>query len=280
VSLTALIDAQRQRLTPAERRVADVVLTHPQDVAFGTVADVARQASTSGATVIRLAAKLGFVGFSDLQGTVQTELTTRLRPAVERIRERPVEDVIGRTLRIELDNVHATLEAVAPNDLATACDALADTNRRVWVLAGEVSRGIGLLLTDELAMLRPGVAALRGSQVRVSRMLAGVDDDDVVVVVDLRRYERWVVATASAARDAGAVVIALTDSLLSPLADLAAVRFVVRADGTGPFDSHVGILALANTLVAGAAARLQPTATERLDRIEAAWRESGALVES
>jgi DNA-binding MurR/RpiR family transcriptional regulator len=256
-----------------------VVLTHPQDVAFGTVADVAKQASTSGATVIRLAAKLGFDGFSALQDTVQGELATRLRPAVERIRERPVEDVVGRALRTELENVHTTLEAVAADDIASACDLLADTTRALWVLAGEVSRGIGLQFTDELGMLRAGVSALRGSDVRVARALASARQGDVLVVIDLRRYERWVVATAAAAADAGMAIIALTDSLLSPLADLATVRFVVRAEGAGPFDSHVGTLALGNTLVAGTSARLQTTATARLDRIEVAWRTAGALVD-
>jgi hypothetical protein len=54
---------------------------------------------------------------------------------------------------------------------------------------------------------------------------------------------------------------------------------VVTAAGAGPFDSHVGTLALMNMLVAGAAIRLRGVATERLDRAEAAWRASNALSE-
>ena len=45
----------------------------------------------------------------------------------------------------------------------------------------------------------------------------------------------------------------------------------MAAEGAGPFDSHVGTLALANALVTGVAARLRRPATERLDRVEAAW---------
>jgi len=69
--VSAQIDAHLRQLTPAERRVAAVVADDPEAVAFGTVADVARRAGTSGATVVRLAAKLGFDGFVELQaGTV------------------------------------------------------------------------------------------------------------------------------------------------------------------------------------------------------------------
>jgi DNA-binding MurR/RpiR family transcriptional regulator len=73
--------------------------------------------------------------------------------------------------------------------------------------------------------------------------------------------------------------VAVTDSLLSPLAAEAAVSFTVAAEGAGVFDSHVGMLALTNALVTGAAAQLRRSATDRLDAVEAAWRAAGALIE-
>ena len=97
-------------LTPAERRVADVVLQRPQLVAFGTVAELASEAGSGAATVVRLAAKLGFDGFTSLQDAVQAELAHRLRPAAERIRQPVAADVVGRTMATELDNVQSTLE--------------------------------------------------------------------------------------------------------------------------------------------------------------------------
>ncbi|HZY07265.1 MAG TPA: hypothetical protein VFE69_05950, partial [Ilumatobacteraceae bacterium] len=74
-------------LTNAERRVAEVVLANPQLVAFGTVADLAESAGSGAATVVRLATKLGFEGFSALQASIQQDLANQLRPAAERIRD-------------------------------------------------------------------------------------------------------------------------------------------------------------------------------------------------
>ena len=81
----------------------------------------------------------------------------------------------------------------------------------------------------------------------------------MLVAIDLRRYERWVLDAVAATVAAGGVVIALTDSRLSPLATAAEVAFVVAAEGAGPFDSHVGTLALANALVTGVADPPPPT---------------------
>ncbi|HYT39072.1 MAG TPA: SIS domain-containing protein, partial [Acidimicrobiia bacterium] len=127
--------------------------------------------------------------------------------------------------------------------------------------------------------LRPGVMLVGGSEVRVARVLADLDPSDVVVVLDLARYDRAVLDAAGRATDRGTALVALTDSALSPLASAAAVSFTASVAGAGPFDSHVGLLALANALLAGVAAHLRHSATDRLDQVESAWRTAGALTD-
>src|SRR5215213_8081774 len=105
-------------LTPAERRVAEVVLEHPQLVAFGTVADLAGKSASGAATVVRLASKLGFDGFTALQQSVQHDLARQLRPAAERIREPVASDAIAQHLQLELDNVRTTLRSLEDVSLA------------------------------------------------------------------------------------------------------------------------------------------------------------------
>jgi DNA-binding MurR/RpiR family transcriptional regulator len=274
------IDEHRQSLSPAERRVAAVVADDPEAVAFGTVAGIARRAGTSGATVVRLATRLGYEGFVDLQGAVREELAHRLRPAAARIRHTPSSDAgdaVSRTLAVELANVVATLEAMEPETFTGAVLLLADPKRRVRILSGDASRGVAWLFASELGLLRPGVDLLPGSEVRLARELADVGPSDTVVAIDLARYDRSVVDAAARAADRGASLVALSDSALSPLATRAAAAFTVSADQAGPFDSHVGVLALTNALTTGVAERLRRSATRRLDGIEAAWREAGVL---
>ena len=277
--LAVRIEAHRAVLSPSERQVAEVVLRDPETVAFGTVARVASAASTSGASVVRLANRLGYPGFSGLQAAVQSAIGQQLRPAVERIRREHGSDVVSRTLRAELDNVERTLSAVAPEAFEAAVDLLADRRREVLVVAGDAESGVGAMFAAMLALVREDVAQVGGSDVAVARRMAGCGPDTVVVAIDLRRYERWVVDCVGRAVGAGATALAVTDSPLSPLAAEAAVTFTVAAEGAGVFDSHVGTLALANALVTGTAARLRRTAARRLDAVEAAWRAAGALVE-
>ncbi len=72
-------------------------------------------------------------------------------------------------------------------------------------------------------------------------------------------------------------MIAVTDSVLSPLAQQASASFVVTAEGAGPFDSHVGTLALVNALASGVARQIRRPAARRLDQVEKAWQSTKAL---
>jgi DNA-binding MurR/RpiR family transcriptional regulator len=279
MTITALISDAAPRLTSAERRVADVVLAEPQAVAFGTVAELASRSRTSGPTVVRFATKLGYPGFAALQTAAQQEIADALRPAATRIREQPASDVVAHVLAVDIDNLRTTLESVDPAVFRDAVALLADRRRRVFVLAGEVTRGAGIALVTQLDLLRDGVTALGGSPVRVARQLVDVSEGDVVVAVDHRRYERWLLDALSSARAAGAEVIALTDRPFSPIADEARCVFTVAARGAGPFDSHTGTLALMHALAAGVAGRLQKSATARLDAVERAWADGQELVE-
>ncbi len=278
-SVLELIGDAAVRLTTSERRVGQAVADDPKIVAFGTVAQLADRSGTSGPTVLRFAAKLGFAGFVELQAAVQEEIADQLRPATQRIRERRSGDVLGQAMQADLENVRRTMESIDAKDFTETVELIADRRHRVFVLASELSGAPGQLLAQQLDLLRDGVQLIEGAGPRVSRRLVDLEVGDVLVVTDLRRYERWILDVVARADERGALVIALTDSRLSPLAEHARFVFTLEARGVGPFDSSAGAMALVHALGAAIAVRLRRSATGRLDEIEASWAAAGDLVD-
>lgn len=274
MDVAARIAELGRSLTRSERLVAEVVLARPQLVAFGTVADLAGAAGAGAATVVRLASKLGFDGFTGLQASIRDDLGRQLRPAAERIREQQSGPLVAHLSAVERSNVQTSLGGVDAAALEVAATRLADPAARVLVLSGDASRGVAQQFAGDLGVLRDGVVLIDGNEIAVARHLALLRPSDVMVTLDLRRYERWVVDAARSAAAAGVWSLALTDSVLSPLAAVADTTFVISAASAGPFDSHVGTLAVFNLLVASVAERLREVATARIDRLEAVWRSS------
>lgn len=278
VDVAARIALAGNSLTTAERRVAEVVLARPQLVAFGTVAELADAAGAGAATVVRFATKLSLEGFSGLQAEVQEQLAQQLRPAAERIRESASSEALGAHQRLVVENVRSSLAAVDPDALRDAVERLASAPE-VHVLSGDASAGVALQFGRDLGSLRDAVRQVEGNPVAVQRQVALMDAHAAVVCLDLRRYDRWVVEAVATLRGRGVWMLAVTDSVLSPLSAHADNTFVVAAGNSGPFDSHVAMLAVLDLLVIGVADRLRTEAADRLDRAEAAWRKGNELVD-
>lgn len=282
--ITDLIAEHGARLTGAERRVAQVVLDQPQLIAFGTVADLAAAANAGASTVVRFAGKLGFDGFGGLQESVQRDLATQLRPAAERIREPDISQPLDRHRAAMIGNVEATLDGIDPTDLEAVVALLADLARPVLILGADAVSGVAAQLHRNLSALRPGVHLLAGSDVTVRRQLAEAGDTadspaPVLVVIDFRRYERWILDVVEHARGSGTAIVACTDGRLSPFALAADVSLVLAAASHSPFESHVGTLALFELLVAFVAERLRDPAAARLARADRAWASGGSLTD-
>jgi DNA-binding MurR/RpiR family transcriptional regulator len=272
------IREQSSLLTSAERRVAEAILSSPQSVGFGTVAELAGSAGVGAASVVRLATKLGFDGYTDLQACVQRDLMNQLRPAAERIHQAGHSQRLTHAA-VETSNVQSTLEAASDEALDQLVRRLADLERPVIIVSGEASAGVARQFATQLNELRGDVRELRGSDVAVRRELAVAAEESTAVVIDLRRYEQWVLDAHAMLAKRGIWSAGFTDSMLSPIAAVAGTTFLVSAGSVSPFDSHVGTLALLNLIIANVATELRSSATTRLADVETAWSEHGSLTE-
>lgn len=276
-TLESVISKRIEQLTATDRRIARAILGDPGAVAFGTAASVAKSTSTGVGSIHRLALQLGYTGFSELQAQVQREISQRLRPAAERIKTKSKGDVLDLAIQTETGNVSRTLIDVDRTVLSSAVKLLANEETGVYIASGNSSAGVALHLSEELHLLRLGVTLLSGNPVSLSAQIAVASENDVFVVIDFHRYDRWLVELARNAVDHGLDIISIADSVLAPFAKLATCHFTVSARSETPFDSHVGTLALCSLLVGSVATHLRRNASHRLDAVEQGWTSGGHL---
>jgi len=272
-STTELIAAVGDRLTPAERRIAEVVLAEPTLLAFGTVSELAIRAGTSRPSIVRFATKLGFDGYTQLQTHVRGRLSQRLARPSDRIRHE--EGMLPAQSALE-QGLASVFEAAGGDRLAELAEPIVAAPS-VWIISGETSRAGAHALHSGLTMLRPGVHIVEDHS--MGRDLANAEPEDVAVVFDFFRYRRRAIRAASTLADHGVTVVAITDGPLSPLAALTDHWCQVRVPAIGPFDSSVPAVAMAELLVAEVADRLHEEATERLDRNEDLWAATETFLE-
>jgi len=166
-------------------------------------------------------------------------------------------------------------EALEGDRLAELVDPVVRAEK-VWILSGETSQAGAHALHSGLSMVRPGVRSLEEHSYGTDLSDAG--PGDAAVVFDFYRYRRQVTTAARVFAEAGVTVVAITDSPLSPLVELADTWCQIEVPAIGPFDSSVPVVAISELLVAHVAKDLHDDATNRIDRIEALWEETEAFV--
>ena len=262
----------RQRLdslSPAERRLARVLLASYPIAGLESVARFAERASVSPPTVTRFITKLGFRGYPEFQESLRREVQSRLSSPLARYRDEPKRDsVVNDALEVSTHNLRATLGLLSDRDVKEAVKLLADVRRRIMILGGRVSAPLARYLAGQLHLLRPGVGLVDAERSAPAQQLIDMRKTDVLIVFDYRRYQPDTIECARVASSRGCDVILFTDPWLSPASAFARQVLVTSVETVGPFDSLVGAMAVVEALIAAVLGELGARAETRMQSLE------------
>ena len=265
----------RQRLdtlSPAERKLARVLLASYPIAGHESVARFAERAGVSPPTVTRFITKLGFRGYPEFQESLRHEVQARLSSPLARFRDeqpaRGTDSVLVDALDTASHNLTATLEILSHRDANEAVELLADVRRGVYVLGGRVSAPLARYLAAQLHLLRPGIGLVEAERSGPTQQLIDMRKADVLVLFDFRRYQADTIESARVAAAQGCNVILFTDPWLSPASAFARQVIITSVDTGGPFDSLIGAMAVVEAVVAAVLSRLGPRAHSRMQNLE------------
>src|SRR3989449_5829322 len=262
----------RQRLdslSPAERRLARVLLASYPIAGLESVARFAERAGVSPPTVTRFITKLGFRGYPEFQESLRHEVQARLSSPLTRYRDEPKQDsAVNHALDVSTHNLKATVDLLSDRDVKEAVDVLADVRRRVMVLGGRVSAPLPRYLAGQLHLLRPGVSLVDSDRSAPVQQLIDMRKTDVLVIFDYRRYQPDTIECARVAAGRGCDLVLFTDPPLSPAWALTRPGPGAGGETVGPFDSGVWALARGGGLVAAVLATLGAGREARMQNLE------------
>lgn len=227
VPVTARIAAVRNSLQPSERRVADLIVDDPDAVIELTAQQIADRVGVGRSTVVRACQTFGYRGYPQLRVALAAERGRRavppvagdgalggIRSAIDRI----ADDLRAATSLLDADGVDAAVDAVVGA-------------RRLLVVASGLSAPVASDLAMRLtAVGRP--AETLGDAIGQQIAARHLSTDDVCIVISGSGANESSLRAASAARAAGARVIALTSFVASPLTERADLSLVLASGGT------------------------------------------------
>lgn len=266
-------------------RLARFMLNNKYFVSFASASQVGEKVGASAATVVRFAQSLGYEGFSELQTAIREELPSYLT-AVERMGERLAAphmaddlagDIPSQVFHTDISNIERTANALSTTQLEAALDAIVEADR-ILVVGSGLSAPTAQFLTHSLKVIGFDARSAIDGGLSLAVDTSQLDAGTLLIAIDLWRYVRSTVEAVRSARRHGATVITITDSIVSPLAQVADYAFEVATDGVVHSLSPTAVISLLNAFIAALSYRVPEQSMEALRRVDAAYRRGNLLI--
>ncbi len=234
-------------LGPQERRVADFILAHLEDLAVYSATDLSRLSGVSKATVTRLFRRLGYDDFKAVKaharqlrhyGVPLASRSDALDDGVERFR---------RHAEREQENLRQCLDGLTPVLFDEVVRAL-DKAPAVAVIGYRNSYPVALHLRQQLLQARANVRLLPAPNQSLAEELVELEPGALVVLIGFRRRPRLfeTLVEALAAREQRVLLIG--DPTTAKYADRVTWRLECALETISAFDSYASAMSLVSLL--------------------------------
>ncbi len=272
--LVTRITEATPHFSKGQRRIASYILENYDTAAFMTALALGETVGVSESTVVRFATVLGFEGYPQLQRAVQelvrSKLTSVQRVEVTRARMRD-DQVLENVLSYDIANIRKTLEELSSADFDKAVSSLVSA-RRVFVFGAGSCRALANFFAHYLRLLLPDVRLISTpSESEMLEELFTINNHDAFVALSYPRYSSKAVKAVHFAHSRGATVISLTDSELSPIAELATCLLLAHSDMATIVDSLVAPMSVINALLVAISLKRMEENRGVLTEMEELW---------
>ena len=268
------IEQQMTKMSKGHKLIANYILSHYDKAAFMTAQKLGKTVGVSESTVVRFASELDFDGYPALQRSLQDLMRNKLT-AVQRIEvtsdHMTREDVLERVLTLDIEKIRKTLEETSKDNFNNAVDKIIGCDT-IYIIGARSAAPLASFLNYYFTMIFPHVKLIRNTTTsELLEQIMHINENDVIIGISFPRYSKQTAKMLEYASNSGANVIAITDSVDSPLAQYADNLLLARSDMASFVDSLVAPLSLVNALIAAVSISNVDKVSKSFERLESIW---------
>ncbi len=271
----ARIESEKGVLPPKQIALAAFILNNYKEVSFMKSMDLAKAAGVGESTVIRFAMSLGYSGYATFQNSlrelVKQDISTL--DSFAQLKSANEDTIFHKIFSTEVDIMNQTIKGIRPERFDRAVELLT-TKENLVIIGTQGSRCLAEYSGYIFGKIRPNVRVFTEYLETTDSFIKDCHSDTVALIFTFRRYPRKTISAATELRKVGIPVVGLTDSILSPLAKLSEVSFVIPSRVVSFVDNLGAVMALINALSYATAHRNQKRTRKYLKRFEEYAREN------
>lgn len=272
-SLREFLSDNYSSFTESQRRIAEFINTHGEEVAFMSTAQVAARTKTSTASVVRFARLLGFQGFTELREVLRGEVRRKAVSTASMFES--ALDLLGRTNTVlaslverEMANIEALSQEISEEQMLHVADMICECKRLILFGEGPVA-SLAQLLEYRLRRFQVDTLLINETGKGLFDKAFLMRRGDCLLAFAFLRFVEEVGILLSRAREVGARIILITDLSLAEPPVPVDERLVLSRGSSDFFQSMVSPLIVTESITLAVGYRLGKHASDSLQRFEA-----------
>ena len=261
-------------LSKRQKLIAEYIVNHYDKAAYMTASRLGDTVGVSESTVVRFAVEIGYDGYPELQKAMQEmirdKLTSvqRIDVAHDRINS---EDILTSVLNQDIKLIKKTIEENNSESFERSVDYLLEA-RKIYIFAVKSSFALARFLGYYLELIFGNVKIIETtSKSEMYEQLFRTGENDVMIGISFPRYSSSTMEAMQFASQQGAKVIAITDSMSSPVTKIADCVLIAKSDMASVVDSLVAPLSLINALIVATVSKKRDEVTHTFRQLENIW---------
>ncbi|HEY3686271.1 MAG TPA: MurR/RpiR family transcriptional regulator [Streptosporangiaceae bacterium] len=267
--LSERITRRLATLSPAERRVAEYLRNHTEEMVFATAEQIGSAVGTSDATVVRTAKALGYSGLPDLKHEVGQRIVLDKRPAtrlhrrIERVGPEP-SAALDHVFDEAVERLRETRRLLAAQPVHDAVELL-DSAGRILTFGVGASEVAARYMALRLRRIGRRAQPIIGSGFCLADELLDLGGGDVIICYAPGRLLDDLTVVIDHAAETGARIVLVSDSLGPVLAGRVALTLSAVHSPSGLTGECLSSMTLSDALLLALAARDEPRSTAASD---------------
>lgn len=270
------IQENMSSFSKGQKLIANFILESYDKAAFMTACKLGKTVNVSESTVVRFAAELGYDGYPSMQKALQEMIRNKLT-AIQRIEVSNDrigdQDIMSMVMQSDIEKIRITLEETDRESFNQAVDTIIAA-KRIYILGVRSASALANFMGFYFNYIFDNVLRVDTTSIsEVFEQVMRIGPGDVFIGLSFPRYSKRTVQAMQYAKSQGAYVIAITDSAVSPLANIADISLLAKSDMASFVDSLVAPLSLVNALIVAVSRKKSDQLESTFGKLEQIWSE-------
>ncbi|MGI5966920.1 MULTISPECIES: MurR/RpiR family transcriptional regulator [Anaerotruncus] len=243
-------------LRASEKRIADYILSRPDEIIYLSITSLANECHTSETSVIRLCKAMGYKGYQDFKINIAKSIIEPSKQIHEAVTNQDsTADIIKKVMSSNIKAIEDTMQVLSSQQVQLAIDAISKTRRLEFYGMG----GSGSVALDaQHKFFKYGFSCIAYTDPHMQAMSAAtMGPDDVAFGISHTGSSKDIVENLEIASKAGATTICITGGLKSPITKVSDIVLMVVSKEQSykpePMSSRIAQLAIIDVLSVGVA---------------------------